>query len=139
MIYDRFTWRLRIYWEDTDAGGVVFYANYLRFLERARTEWLRARGVSQSALAREHDALFAIRSVAIEYLAPARLDDELVVTVEPKKIGRASMSFRQQVLRGDEVLIDAQVRAACLTASGFRPRPVPAGLFDGHDNDNNDR
>ena len=135
MSYGLFSWPIRVYWEDTDGGGVVYHANYLRFLERARTEWLRSMGIGQEALRRDHDVVFAVRSVQMDFLAPARLDDELVATVELSVVRGASLGFRQAVQRADGTqLVRANVRAACLTASTFRPRPLPAGLFDDNKN-----
>lgn len=94
-----FFWGARVYWEDTDGGGVVYYANYLRFLERARTEWLRAAGLSQQALAAEQGIVFAVSRVEVDYRLPARLDDRLIVTCEPKRTGAASLSFAQRIHR----------------------------------------
>lgn len=131
-ISDRFSWPVRVYYEDTDLGGVVYYANYLRFLERARSEWLRHLGVSQTRLLEEARLLFAITRVAIDYLKPARFEDELVVTVELARLRRASMEFRQAIHRGGtdgELLCTAQVTAACLDADSMRPKPLPAHLF----------
>ena len=127
-----FSWPIRVYWEDTDGGGVVYHAGYLRFLERARTEWLRSVGISQEALRQAQDVVFAVRSVQMDFLAPARLDDELVATVELTAVRGASLAFRQSVVRvadGAE-LVRATVRAACLTASTFRPRAIPDGLLN---------
>jgi acyl-CoA thioester hydrolase len=131
-ISDRFSWPVRVYYEDTDLGGVVYYANYLKFLERARSEWLRHLGVSQTRLLEEARLLFAITRVAIDYLKPARFEDELVVTVELARLRRASMEFRQAIHRGGtdgELLCTAQVTAACLDADSMRPKPLPAHLF----------
>jgi acyl-CoA thioester hydrolase len=127
-----FSWPIRVYWEDTDAGGVVYHAGYLRFLERARSEWLRWLGVSQHELREQSDIVFAVKSVRMEFLAPARLDDELAVSVELTECRRASLSFRQRIVRESDArpLVEADVRAACLTASTFRPRVMPEGLFD---------
>ena len=127
-----FSWPIRVYWEDTDGGGVVYHAGYLRFLERARTEWLRSLGIEQEALRRDRDGVFAIRSVQMDFRAPARLDDELIATVEVTAVGGASLAFRQTVRRaGDGAeLVRANVKAACLVASSFRPRALPEGLFD---------
>ena len=127
-----FSWPIRVYWEDTDGGGVVYHAGYLRFLERARTEWLRSVGISQEALRQAQDVVFAVRSVQMDFLAPARLDDELAATVELTAVRGASLAFRQSVVRvadGAE-LVRATVRAACLTASTFRPRAIPDGLLN---------
>jgi acyl-CoA thioester hydrolase len=120
-----FIWNVRVYYEDTDAGGIVYYANYLKFFERARTEWLRALDVNQHTLLAEHDALFVVKSVSAEYHAPARLDDELKLTVSIEKIGRASIVFQQEAWRGEQLLNTARVKVGCVDAS-LRPRAVPA-------------
>lgn len=120
-----FVWPARVYWEDTDAGGVVYYANYLKFLERARTEWLRARGLSQREIASSHGVVFTVVDLKVRYRQAARLDDELRVTCVPRPEGRVAVWFDQQVLRGDEVLADAAVRVACVNAATFRPTAVP--------------
>jgi acyl-CoA thioester hydrolase len=128
----RFSWPVRVYYEDTDLGGVVYYANYLKFLERARSEWLRHLGVSQSRLLETERLLFAITAVEVRYLKPARFEDELTVTVELDRLRRASMSFRQAICRAgadEELLCTAEVTAACLDADTMRPRPLPAHLF----------
>lgn len=128
----RFSWPVRVYYEDTDLGGVVYYANYLRFLERARSEWLRHLGVSQVQLLADERVLFAMTAVNIRYLRPARFEDQLAVTVELDQLRRASMSFRQAIHRGDadgELLCTAEVTAACLDADSMRPRALPAHLF----------
>lgn len=123
-----FTWTTRVYWEDTDAGGVVYHASYLCFLERARTEWLRAHGIGQQALQEGTDRVFAVRAMRLDFLKPARLDDQLVVSVELAEGRRASLVVRQAIDRGDERLLTAEVRVACLAASDFRPRPLPDGV-----------
>ena len=120
-----FSWRARVYWEDTDGGGVVYYANYLKFLERARTEWLRALGHSQAELAEQFGFVFAVVEVHVNYRRPARLDDELTVTCLPMPEGRASIRFKQTVRRGDETLAEGEVRVACVDAKSFRPRALP--------------
>jgi acyl-CoA thioester hydrolase len=120
-----FTWPVRVYWEDTDAGGVVYYANYLRFLERARSEWLRALGVEQTELAERDGVLFVVRRVEADYLAPARFNDLLQVVCRLENLGRASIVMEQQVRRGDEVLLRARVKAACVQARDFRPAKIP--------------
>jgi acyl-CoA thioester hydrolase len=125
-----FSWPTRVYWEDTDAGGVVYHAQYLAFLERARTEWLRALGKGQELLRDEHDLVFAVRAMRIDFRAPARLDDGLEVTVALRECRRASLVFAQAIRRGDDLLLDAQVRVAALAASTFRPRPIPQPLHD---------
>ena len=135
MSHSLFSWPIRVYWEDTDGGGVVYHANYLRFLERARSEWLLSVGIGQEALRRDQDVVFAIRAVQMDFLAPARLDDELIATVELSAVRGASLAFRQSLVRADgTALVKASVRAACLTAATFRPRPRPAGLFDDNKN-----
>lgn len=116
---------VRVYYEDTDAGGVVYYANYLKYMERARTEWLRAAGWEQTDLAGAHGVLFAVRSVALDYHAPARLDDALEVEARVVAIGRARIDFTQQVLRDGKPLCAGRVRIACLDAATFRPRALP--------------
>lgn len=124
-----FSMSIRVYWEDTDAGGVVYHASYVRFLERVRTELLRVCGIAQERLQAEHDVLFAIRSMQVDFHRPARLDDLLDVRVESVDVGRASLVFAQRIVSADgETLIAATVKAACLTASTFRPRPIPADL-----------
>lgn len=124
-----FTWPARVYWEDTDGGGIVYYANYLRFLERARTEWLRAKGFSQAALARDPGILFVVVGVQVDYRIPARLDDELAISCEPRRDGRASLRFAQRILRGEELLVEADVRVACLAAASLRPTRLPPSIL----------
>ena len=141
-----FRWESRVYWEDTDGGGIVYYANYLRFLERARTEWLRSLGYSQRALAEEPGIVFAVVSLGIEYRKPAKLDDELIITCEPKVEGPATIVFAQRIYRrnggtplkgpmnGDVpdslLLVEASARVACLDARTLRPKRLPAFLAD---------
>jgi len=127
-----FRWASRVYWEDTDGGGIVYYGNYLRFLERARTEWLRALGFSQKMLASDPGVLFAVVSLSIEYRRPATLDDELVTTCEPMIEGSTTIRFAQQIYRGadvtlskDGMLVDASVRVACIDARTLRPKRLP--------------
>jgi len=120
-----FRWPVRVYYEDTDAGGVVYYANYLRFLERARTEWLRAAGFEQPQLLRDFDVIFVVRALTIEYLRPARFNDLLSVTVHPQRIGRSLLEVEQIILR-EEPLVHAQVKIACVQGSTFRPVSIPA-------------
>ena len=117
-----------MYWEDTDAGGVVFYANYLRFFERARTEWLRSFGHSQQRLRDETGAMFVVTETAVRYLRPARLDDLLEVTVEVREVGRASMLIAQQALRGAERLAEGTIRIGCVDAATLRPRRIPIDI-----------
>lgn len=123
-----FAWPVRVYYEDTDAGGVVYYANYLRYLERARTEWLRSLGVDQSQLLNEAGLAFAVRSASIEYLKPARLDDELQVLVDIESVGRAQVHFSQRIERNGETLVTACVRVACLDVKRGRATAIPRDL-----------
>lgn len=120
-----FSWPIRVYWEDTDAGGVVFYANYLKFFERARTEWLRNLGQSQQALREQTGAIFIVSHTQVRHLAPARLDDELRITVQLTDCGRASMSFAQQAWCGPRLLAEGTIRVGCVDASSWRPRRMP--------------
>jgi len=120
-----FSWPTRVYWEDTDAGGVVYHAQYLAFLERARTEWLRAQGYGQELLRRDHDLVFAVRAMRLEFLLPARLDDALAVSAGLRECRRASVVFHQTITRGSERLLEAEVRVAALGAGDFRPRGIP--------------
>ena len=135
-----FSWPARVYWEDTDGGGIVYYANYLRFLERARTEWLRSLGFSQQQLARDPGIVFTVVSLNIDYRRPAKLDDELIVTCEPSVEGAATIRFAQRIHRKDAaqstgqstgnddtllLLAEASVRVACVDASTLRPRRLP--------------
>jgi acyl-CoA thioester hydrolase len=119
----------RIYWEDTDAGGVVYYANYLKFMERCRTDWLRALGVDQLQLRNDRHLQFVVVSVAVEFLRPAVLNDEILVTAELERLGGATIAFKQRILRGDVQLIDADVRVACLDSGSLKARPIPKDLF----------
>ena len=125
-----FAWPTRVYWEDTDGGGVVYYANYLKFLERARTEWLRSLGFAQSDLVKDPGVIFVVTNINLDYRRPARLDDSLLVTCDLIPEGAASMTFAQRILRGEAVLIEGTVRVACLDAQSFRPRRLPAELVN---------
>jgi acyl-CoA thioester hydrolase len=126
MTIAAFRFAIRIYWEDTDAGGVVFYANYLKFFERARTEWLRAAGVQQQALRDGTGAMFVVAEVQTSYLAPARLDDEIEVTVAVNELGAASMVLEQQAWRGGTLLATGRIRIGCVDGMTLRPRRIPA-------------
>lgn len=125
----RFSWPVRVYWEDTDAGGIVYYANYLKFMERARTEWLRARGVEQVDLKDRENVMFVVVRAEADFRMPARYGDLLQVTCEVSGSTRASLTFRQDVVRtvddAEELLVTGSVRIACLDALKFRPRPLP--------------
>jgi len=133
-----FRWPVRVYYEDTDAGGVVYYANYLRFLERARTEWLASLGLTLNALQRDHGVLFVVYRLDIEYRLPARLYDALEVTLALATLGRSRLVAVQDVFRGDEQLIGARVTLACLDPVNWRPARIPApvaariDLWKGH-------
>src|SRR3954470_21864461 len=116
---------VRVYWEDTDAGGIVFYANYLKFFERARTEWLRAAGIGQQDLIASDNAGFVVKSATIDYHAPARLDDEITLTLAVEKLGRASVQFAQKAYRGDQLLAEASVKVGCVDLASVRPRSLP--------------
>ena len=120
-----FSWTVRVYYEDTDAGGIVFYANYLKFFERARTEWLRAAGVSQHTLLQDDGAIFVVKHTSVDYHAPARLDDVLNLTLSIEKLGRASVLFSQKAWCGESLLASASVKVGCVDASTLRPRPLP--------------
>jgi len=120
---------VRVYYEDTDAGGVVYYANYLRFFERCRTEWMRHAGHDQSALIAEAGIGFVARKASCEYLRPARLDDELSVGLEVEKLTRVRVVFRQHVRRGDEELVTGTVEIACVDMATMKPAPIPDFLY----------
>jgi acyl-CoA thioester hydrolase len=120
-----FTWTIRVYYEDTDAGGIVFYANYLKYFERARTEWLRALGVNQQELIEQHGAMFVVKNVSIDYHAPAKLDDVLTLSLSIEKLGRASVQFTQQASRGPVPLASARVKVGCVDRTALKPRPLP--------------
>ncbi|MBS3743760.1 MAG: tol-pal system-associated acyl-CoA thioesterase [Wenzhouxiangellaceae bacterium] len=118
----------RVYWEDTDAGGVVYHARYLQFLERARSDWLASLGISQTELRREQDLVFAVTRMEIDFRKPARLEDELDVSVCVQSMGRARIDFSQQIRCRDDLLIEATVRAACLDAGRFSPARIPGEI-----------
>ena len=120
---------LRVYWEDTDAGGIVFYANYLKFFERARTEWLRSLGVQQQALREATGAIFVVSDTQVRFLRPARLDDLIDVTAQATETGRASMRIAQQAWRGTELLAEGDIRIGCVDAATLRPRRFPDPLL----------
>jgi acyl-CoA thioester hydrolase len=126
-----FVWPVRVYWEDTDAGGVVYHASYVRFLERARSEWLRAQGVAQARVREVHGILFVVAEMNLRFLGPARLDDELEVCVNTFTRRSASLVFTQCILRPADgtTLITAQVRAACIGAATYKPVRIPDFLL----------
>ncbi len=127
-----FCWPVRVYYEDTDLGGVVYYANYLKFMERARTELLRDMGVEQDEFLAERGLLFVITEASLRFMRPARFNDLLSVTVELRERRGSSLHFRQQIYRDarhSELLCEAEIRAACLDAGSFRPRRIPKDLL----------
>ena len=123
-----FSLPIRVYFQDTDAGGVVYHANYLNFMERARTEWLRTQGYSNAGLMKEFGAVFVVRSLKLDYLKPALLDDLLEVTAQINEVGRSRISLAQAVRRGEEVLTEAEVHLVCVSLESFRPVSVPEVL-----------
>jgi len=133
MVAD-FHWKVRVYYEDTDAGGVVFYANYLKFFERARTEWLRARAVGQHELTRQEGVLFVVKGTSVDYHAPARLDDELKVTVVVERLGLTSVQFSQQAWRlettGETLLCSSRIKVGCIDGGSFRPCRIPDRVLE---------
>ncbi|NMM08457.1 MAG: tol-pal system-associated acyl-CoA thioesterase [Polaromonas sp.] len=137
-----FQWPIRVYWEDTDAGGIVFYANYLKFFERSRTEWLRSLGIAQQRLKDETGGLFVVTQTSIRYLRPARLDDELIVTASLIETGRASLIIKQQALlkteqttqtpnpgQADRLLCEGSIRIGWVDAANLKPTRMPASLY----------
>ncbi len=125
---NNFSAEYRIYYEDTDAGGVVYYANYLKFFERARTEFLRKLGISQSDLATKENLVFVVRKCEIEYLTPARLDDLVTVSVAVTETRAASISMYQEIKKSDKILSRLNVEIVCVTADDFRPKKIPQNL-----------
>lgn len=124
-----FRWPVRVYWEDTDAGGVVYYANYLKFMERARSEWLRAHGFEQDVLRDQAGIVFVVRRVEIDYLSPARFNDALDVSVGLHEAGRASLVVRQELMRDSDCLAKAEIALACVDAASFKPARIPAPIL----------
>jgi acyl-CoA thioester hydrolase len=124
-----FTWPVRVYWEDTDAGGIVFYANYLKFFERARTEWLRSLGVAQGSMRETAGGIFVVSETSVRYLAPARLDDELLVTAELKSGGKASLIIAQQARRGETLLAEGTIRIGWVDDKTLRPGRIPQAVL----------
>ncbi len=130
-----FNWPVRVYYEDTDAGGVVFYANYLKFYERARTEMLRDMGFEQNQLIAEHAVIFVVRSVQVDYLQPAKFNDLINVTAGLSLVRSASLTFEQTITRADDMLSTATIRIACLDAETMRPKLIPDFLKQALDNE----
>ena len=132
-----FEWPVRVYYEDTDAAGIVYYANYLKYMERARTERLRALGFEQDVLMLDEGVVFAVRSVNLDYLKPARFNEELVVTADFAELKRASLSFRQQVKKLDgTILCQGVIRIACLNNETMAPRKIPTEMIERIENGN---
>lgn len=125
-----FSHAIRVYWEDTDAGGIVFYANYLKFFERARTEWLRSLGIEQQAWREQTGAMFIVADTRVRFLRPARLDDLLSVDAAVREAGRASLTLFQQAWRGAELLAEGEIRIGCVDALTLRPRRLPDTLLE---------
>lgn len=123
-----FTQNIRVYYEDTDAAGVVYYANYLRYFERVRTEWLRAMGSDHAEMVKEHGVMFAVRSVALDYLRPARLDDLITVGVGVEKLGRAQVLLRQFACLGDEELVAGTINLVCVHVQKMKSVPIPDAM-----------
>ena len=126
-----FTWPIRVYWEDTDAGGIVYYANYMKFMERARTEWLRSIGVEQSQLKEEHGLMFVVVDIEAHFRKPARYGELLQTTCVVDESTRASLTFKQEIYRertDGELLLEGRVRVACLDAVSYRPRALPQSI-----------
>lgn len=130
MNIKKFIWPVRVYYEDTDAGGVVFYANYLKFFERARTEMLRAMGYEQDELVANEGIIFVVRSVQADYLRSARFNDQIQVSAEVVLAKKASLIFEQLITRGDDVLCKGIIRIACLDALTMRPKAIPENLLE---------
>jgi acyl-CoA thioester hydrolase len=124
-----FTWPVRVYYEDTDAGGIVFYANYLKYFERARTEWLRACGIEQGRLAETDGVLFVVKSTALDYEAPARLDDIVTIASHIERLGRASVEFVQEAWRDDVLLATGRIRIGCIERALLKPTAIPAPVL----------
>jgi acyl-CoA thioester hydrolase len=119
---------VRVYFQDTDAGGVVYHASYVNFLERSRTEWLREHGHSNAGLMKELGVVFLVRSIKLDYLRPGLLDDLLAVSTQLREIGRSRVTLRQTVMRGDEQLVEAEVHLVCVEVDSFKPVSVPKQL-----------
>ncbi len=128
MAMSEFVWPVRVYYEDTDFGGVVYYANYLKFMERARTEWLRALGFEQTELITAHEIMFVVRRVAVEYLQPARFNDELRVVSTVKHFGQCRIVFAQNIVR-DNLLVGGETEVACVSSLSFKPVKIPDNLL----------
>jgi len=123
-----YSFPVRVYFENTDAGGVVYHAEYLKFLERARTEWLRHLGFDHQALARTHRIVFVVTQSVVDFLKPARLDDHVAVSVQLESLGKVRCIFAQEIRREDELLVRAKITVACVTGEHFKPAEIPEAL-----------
>ncbi|MDD4914873.1 MAG: tol-pal system-associated acyl-CoA thioesterase [Methylococcales bacterium] len=127
---NEFNWPVRVYYEDTDAGGVVYYANYLKFFERARTELLRSYGFEQDSLLALENSLFVVRSVQVDYLKPARFNEQLAVSAKVIEQKKTSLIFEQVISRGQDVLCSGRIRIACLDAQSMKPKLIPTAIME---------
>ena len=129
-----FQWPLRVYYEDTDTGGVVYYANYLKFFERARSEWLRSAGIAQQLLTEKEHVMFVVKNATIDYHLPAKLDDQLEISVRVEKLGKASVNFYQEAWRQNkdarELLCHGRIRVGCVDTVSLRPTPIPSAVLE---------
>jgi acyl-CoA thioester hydrolase len=125
-----FEFPVRIYWEDTDAGGIVFYANYLKFFERARTEWLRSLGLGQQELRERTGGMFVVSETQVKYHRPAQLDDLLCVTASLSEIGRVSLTIKQQAFRDNTLLCEGSIRIGWVDASSLKPSRIPTSVLE---------
>ena len=124
-----FDWPIRVYYEDTDSGGVVYHSNYLNFMERARTEWLRSLGFEQDELITNHQCIFAVHSLQVSFRRPARFNDALIISSTISNVSGASFEFDQKVFRDNELLCEATVKVACLDSNRFRPKSIPSFIL----------
>jgi acyl-CoA thioester hydrolase len=124
----QFVWPVRVYYEDTDGGGVVYHANYLKFMERARTEWLRSFGFEQTELRTEMGVIFVVRGLKLQYRRPARFNDSLTVITKLVKAGRSLLEFEQTIKRGDKILTESTVEVVCVDADQFKPVSIPTEI-----------
>jgi acyl-CoA thioester hydrolase len=124
-----FRWTVRVYYEDTDAGGIVYHANYLRFMERARTEWLRRLGFEQDELSQREKIFFVVKKMRIDYCSPARFNDEIDVLCAIARCGRASIEFEQDIVRNDVTLCRARVKVGCVDTTSMRPCAIPTHIY----------
>ena len=129
-----FRWPQRVYYEDTDTGGVVYYANYLKFFERARSEWLRSAGIAQQVLTEQEHVMFVVKNAAIDYHLPAKLDDQLEISVRVEKLGKASVNFYQEAWRQTEdardLLCHGRIRVGCVHTGSLRPISIPSAVLE---------